>query len=304
MRWRAGLIEPSRKAIAIIGPTGSGKSSLAHELALKFNGEIISCDSVALYSGFDIGSAKATLEEQKQVPYHMIDVADLNQTYDASTYREKAQAVIQEIIARGKCPIIVGGSTMYYRALLNSSFHSLPHDPKLRAEIRELQPDKLRARLKALDPKREAELHENDLFRYARALELAMLTGKTFAELTENQTENHSFPVWQVALVPQRPKLHQRIEKRVEFMLANGLVEEVRILLKQGALPDSKPMQSIGYREVIMHLNGEISLKDLPDRILFATRQYAKRQVTALKQFKFDQTIESADGLNTDQIFC
>lgn len=269
--------------IVIAGPTGSGKSALALAAAERLNGEIIGCDSVQLYRGFDIGSAKATSAERARVPHHLIDILDGAEECDAAAYSTLALAAIAAVQARGKTAIVVGGTGLYLRALWGSGFHDdLPKDEALREELRALSTEDLQIRLRAVDPQRAAALHPNDRFRVVRALELFTLLGKPLSELAPapvRALEAHT-----IVLDPERAVLHAAIERRTQAMLEQGLIAEVEGLLRAGIGRDVKPMQSIGYKQVALYLDGQLALADLTSAIMAATRQYAKRQTTWFKK--------------------
>ncbi len=283
---RTGLIgEPVRAfdAIAIVGPTASGKSALALQLATALNGEIVSCDSVQVYRGFDIGSAKPTPVEQGAVPHHLINMIDWRESMDAGKYARAAAAVLTDLRQRGRLPIIVGGTGLYLRALLADRWHGeLPKDETLRASLNEQSNTQLQATLMELDPARARELHSNDRVRLLRAVELATLAGDNW------RSEQASAPPLTspiiVRLEPERSLLHERIAVRAGVMLECGLVDEVRGLLAGGCPPTARPMQAIGYKQVVDYLNGTIAETELATTIAAATRQYAKRQTTWFKK--------------------
>lgn len=267
--------------LVIAGPTGSGKSALALALAERLNGEIIGCDSVQLYRGFDIGSAKPTPAELARVPHHLIDVLDPADDCDAALYAGLARAAIVDVAARGRLPIIVGGTGLYLRALLGTSFHAdLPKDESLRNDLRALRTDELYGRLVAADPARAAALHPNDRFRVVRALELVTLLGKPVSALGAPPSPVNPLAARIFVLDPDRGALHAAIAARTHAMLAAGLVAEVERLLAAGVPAEAKPMQSIGYKQAALYLSGTLAAAALPDAVMAATRQYAKRQTT------------------------
>ena len=276
-------------AIAILGPTASGKSELAFRLASKLNAEIVSCDSVQIYKGFDIGSAKASVEERALVIHHMIDVLNADSKMDAATYAEQAQACIEDIFNRGKVPIVVGGTGLYFRALQKDRFHTLPSDASLKAQLSQISTDELRSELEEVDPERASQVHPNDRVRILRGVEIFRLSRKTIRELTEeldgqiNEMQKTRFMV--KCLNPARAVLHERIAKRACWMVENGLVDEVERLLASGVSRDSWPFQSIGYKQVLEWIdNSNASKQDLIEKITIATRQYAKRQCTWFRE--------------------
>ncbi|HYX32230.1 MAG TPA: tRNA (adenosine(37)-N6)-dimethylallyltransferase MiaA [Oligoflexus sp.] len=282
------MSSPQQDYLVIAGPTASGKSALAMELAQRLRGEIINCDSVQLYRGFDIGSAKPSVAEQALVPHHLLDVVNADENYDASCFAEAAEALIQDIRSRDRLPLVVGGTGLYLRALWRDNWHDLPKSESLRQELETWSNDALHERLQTLDPARAAQLHRNDRYRLQRAVEIAMLTGKPLSEQTPKSEErNRAFAI---RVLCPRPILEERSQHRVEQMLKGGLIEEVRQLLASGVDPQSKPMQSIGYAQVVRFLSGQIKEAELPEQIQIATRQYAKRQETWFKKVHFDAT--------------
>lgn len=283
----------SVKYITVAGPTASGKSSLALKLAQNFQGEIINCDSVQVYRDFNIGSAKPSVEEQKLVPHHLFDLVTGNDGYDAAVYARQGRAVIEEVASRGKLPIVVGGTGLYLRALWGDSFHSLPKDENLRIELAKIKNESLYEELKFIDPKRASEIHLNDRFRLLRAVELIrLLKGPISSQNPSDSKEDESF---KIKMQLDRPLLHKRIAQRSEEMLKEGLVAEVKGLISQGIDQNAKPMQSIGYKQVCEFLDGDLSEGQLLERIIIATRQYAKRQETWFKKVSFDHYSDRRD---------
>ena len=279
--------------LVIVGPTASGKSALAMQLAKDLQGEIINCDSVQLYQGFDIGSAKPSREDQELIPHHLIDCVAAVQPFDARAFAETAEAVIQNIQKRQRLPIIVGGNGLYLRALWRENWHDLPKNEELRVELGRLSNTGLLERLEGLDPHRAAQLHQNDRFRLLRAVEIVTLLGGPMSSLEAPESLRAS--AYTVRVRCPRPQLLSRIEQRVEAMLASGLIEEVKLLLARGVSPDCKPMQSIGYAEVNRYLQGAISRAQLPENMIIATRQYAKRQETWFNKQVFDAQWSTQD---------
>ncbi len=277
--------------ISILGPTASGKSSFALRLAKELNGEIVSCDSVQLYKGFDIGSAKATKEEQKAVKHHMIDLLGSGEEYDAAQYAEQAREVINDILARKKTPIVVGGTGLYYRFLVGDKIHALPSDENIKKELGKLSDEDLYKKLLELDPKRAEKLHKNDRYRLVRALEIILSSEEEFSEQIKTEGLSPFVSKRCILLNPPRKILHERIEFRTRSMLKIGLIEEVKSLRSQ-FLVTSKAMQTIGYKQVNQFLDGEIKdEEELFLRILYATRQYAKRQTTFFKKMIVDEVL-------------
>ncbi len=303
--------------IAVTGATASGKSDFALQLARclrdkrGMKAEIVSCDSVQVYRGFDIGAAKPVSAEMAEFPHHMIDIVTWRDEFDAGRYATLARDVVSQIQARGALPIIVGGTGLYLRAFFGQGFSdNLPKDGALREELDSIATDTLFSELKRLDPVRAAQLHANDRVRILRAVELCRLTAgpasshlKDHGQVTSRKTPERE-QTHLIFLNPERAILHERIANRVRTMLAKGLVQEVRGLLSGGCPPDAKPMQAIGYREVVAALAalpgsaGDLATVDLEamaELITIATRQYAKRQTTWFKGAAPDQTVGSFD---------
>ncbi len=286
-----------KRHLVIAGPTGSGKTALAIQSALALGGEIVSCDSVQAYRGFDVGSAKATRDEQAKVPHHLLDVVDAADDFDAGKYAQAARAVIDQLHAAGKVPVVCGGTGLYLRALLGRGWNSeLPGDPELKRRLELEETPTLYARLAALDPVRAGEIHANDRFRVVRSLELVTLLGKPLREAGMQAGKDRDPAAFIVVLEPDRAELNRRIEARTRAMLAGGLLDEVRGLLARGVSCEAKPMQSIGYKQAAAFLSGELSESDLASRIFIATRQYAKRQSTWFRGVDADLRLAAADA--------
>ncbi len=279
--------------IVIAGPTASGKSALALALAERMSGEIVGCDSVQLYRKFDVGSAKPSADELSRVSHHLVDVLDWHEDYDAARYARDARFAINDILARRKIPIIVGGTGLYLRALLKEAFHDdLPSDEGLRAELQTQSSVDLFQRLRDCDPKRAGEIHQNDRFRIVRALELNILLGGPVHEKTSRQIDGASNAEASIFILdPVRSVLHDRIALRTKQMLTGGLLDEVSNLIKSGVSITCKPMESIGYKQAAAFLNGQLAEEFLFDHISAATRQYAKRQCTWFRKVKEGQTL-------------
>lgn len=268
------------RTIIIAGPTASGKSQLAINLAHEISGEIINADSVAFYRYFDIGTAKPSPEDQSKVPHHLLDILSPDEQIDAAQFGKICGQVIEEINRRNKVAIVVGGSGLYLRFLMGQDFHDLPHDENLRKKISQLTSFELREKLSQVDPERASEIHPNDHFRLARAFEIFSLTNKTMRELKAVAQRKPRLAAPVIVLEPDRKILHDRIAKRTKMMLESGLIEEVKKILALGYPPSCKPFAAIGYKEVLELLAEKISPSELEDKILFATRQYAKSQCT------------------------
>lgn len=277
--------------IAIMGPTASGKTAAALEIARHIPCEILSVDSALVYRDMDIGTAKPSREEQAAVPHHLIDIIDPADTYSAAQFREDALSLIQSIIQRGKLPLLVGGTMLYFHAL-TKGLDNLPEaNPAIRARLDEEAAQAgwpaLHARLAELDPETAQRLKPNDAQRIQRALEIIELTGKPLSALHSGKKQaNLPFELIPFALEPSdRSKLHERIALRFDQMLENDvLIEEVRRLRQRGDLHLGMPsMRCVGYRQTWQYLDGDYDRKTLRDKGIAATRQLAKRQLTWLR---------------------
>jgi len=278
-------------AYALLGPTASGKSSLALAAAERLPLEIVSLDSAQVYRGMDIGTAKPGAAERARVPHHLLDLVDPDQSYSAGRWREDALRAVNEILSRKKIPLLVGGTMLYYRALVGG-LDALPGaDASVRAEIdadaaRRGWPA-LHAELAQVDPETARRLEPNDAQRVQRALEVWRVTGKPLSALHGRSVDRLPFRIRGFALFPSdRSLLHRNIEERFDSMLEAGLVEEVRSLKKRFRLSASLPsMRAVGYRQVWDYLDGTASKAEMRERAVAATRQLAKRQLTWLRSF-------------------
>ena len=275
------------KLIVVCGPTATGKTRLGIELARQYGGEIVSADSMQLYRGMDIGTAKATAEERAAVPHHMLDVAEPQEDYSVARYVQEASRCCDDILARGKLPVIVGGTGLYIDSLLSGrDFADTQEDKALRerldAEYEALGGTAMLERLRQIDPERAARLHPADRRRIVRALEIFALTGLTITE--HDARTRRQPPRYEAARIvlsyAERAALYARIDGRVDEMLRQGLFAEVEGLLAAGLSPDCTAMQAIGYKEAAMALRGEVSREEAAERIKLASRRYAKRQLT------------------------
>lgn len=278
------------KLIAIAGPTASGKTALAIELCKRINGEVVSCDSMMVYKGMDIGTAKPTRAEMQGIPHHMLDVAEPAENYSAAQFREAARSVIADISARGHMPVLCGGTGLYIDAVTRDmSFSNTPCDVRLRAaletELARKGPEAMHSRLAEIDPPTAARLHENDTRRVLRALEIYGSTGVRMSESAARAGENaEMYDLKLFALNMPRPRLYDRINRRVDIMCAQGLFEEVRRLLAGGLRCDFTAMQALGYKETAAAILGEVTRAQAIERIKQRTRNYAKRQLSWLRR--------------------
>lgn len=275
------------KILVIVGPTASGKTRMAVELAQRHNGEVISADSMQIYRTMDIGTAKPTQEEMGGIPHHMIDVADPEEDFSVARYVEMAARCVDDVLERGKLPIVAGGTGLYIDSLLSGrTFAPFSPDSALRGELeRELAEKGGQAMLEELaqvDPEAAQRLHPNDHKRIIRALEVYRSTGKT---ITQHNRETQAIPPRYDALTiglafQDRQAMWRRIDQRVDEMVAAGLEDEVRRLLTSGISPKCTAMQAIGYKEFTQALSGEMTWKEAAEVVKLRSRQYAKRQLT------------------------
>lgn len=267
------------KVIAIAGPTASGKTKLAIEMAQQLDTEIISADSRLVYKGFDIGTAKPTKEEQKLVKHYLIDVVEPEVDYSVADFADEARKIIDEIHSRGKVPIIAGGTGLYFRILLeNYDLPRLEANQSLRAELEERDVDDLYNELLILDPKAAEKIHKNNKVRVIRALEVCKILNKPFSEAIGLKESAYDVE-WIFPQIESREVLYDRINKRVDIMIADGLIDETKYLLsKHGRIKNL--VNTIGYQEIIQYLDGVCDLDTAIEEIKQNTRRYAKRQLT------------------------
>jgi len=280
------MTEDRRQRIVVIaGPTASGKTRLSVELALALGGEIVSADSMQVYRGMDIGTAKPTIDEKRGVPHHLLDVVDPDEEFDAAMYRARVLPLVAEIEERGNRCLVVGGTGLYLRSLLQGLFPCPSKDQTFRESLnRELEihgSAALHERLEGLDPDSARRIQPNHRVRILRALEVMLLTNRKRSHLLkEHAFGEKPFKYLKMGLHVERKELYRRIDERSFKMLESGLVEETERLLKQGYSPELKPMQSIGYRHMVRYLGGEWSLAEAIGNLQRDTRRYAKRQLT------------------------
>ena len=278
--------------IAIAGPTASGKSSLALQLCKDLNGELISCDSMQIYRGMDIGTAKPTKKDMEEVPHHLIDICDPDTDFSAAAFAELAKKAIEDVYSRGKMPILCGGTGLYLDSVLRGvDFGEMEPDLAYRAELLSFAEkegaEALHARLREIDPEAAAAIHPNNVKRVARALEICKLSGMTKTEWDKNAIRAESpYNACILALdYKNRDNLYVRIHMRVDEMFRMGLEDEARALFENGYLaPDTTAGGAIGYKELLGYLNGEMTKAEAADAIKTATRHYAKRQLTWLRR--------------------
>lgn len=277
--------EENKKPLVVflVGPTASGKSSSAQELAKEINAEIISADSMQVYRGMDILSAKPTLEDQKAIPHHLIDILDCSQEYSAAIFRDKASKCIEDIISRKKVPLVVGGTGLYMKVLTKGLFSDNGKDEQLRKELAQEAKHKgnehLYERLKIVDPKAAEKIHPNDMRRVIRALEVYEISNRTISELkTEIEGLDKKYDYRIFAIERERRELYARIERRVAKMFDAGLVAEVKRLISMPLSHTAK--QALGIKQISAYFNKEYSIDAAKDMLKRDTRRFAKRQLT------------------------
>ncbi|MBW5456868.1 tRNA (adenosine(37)-N6)-dimethylallyltransferase MiaA [Clostridium sporogenes] len=280
--------------LILAGPTAVGKTDISIKLAKKLNGEIISADSMQIYKYMDIGSAKITKEEMKDIPHHLIDVVAPHEEFNVASFKTLAEKCIKDIWTRGKLPIIAGGTGLYINSLIyNYDFTDADRDENYREYLNKLSEDKgkeyVHSLLKDIDKESYEKLYPNDFKRVVRALEVYKITGKSISEYTkENEKKLYDIPynVNYFVLNMNREVLYERINKRVDIMMDKGLIEEVKKLESMGYTPDMQSMKGIGYKEILFYLKGDISLDEAIYLIKKGSRNYAKRQLTWFRKDK------------------
>ncbi|NLK94134.1 MAG: tRNA (adenosine(37)-N6)-dimethylallyltransferase MiaA [Clostridiales bacterium] len=295
------------KILVIAGPTASGKSDLAVSLAKSLNGEIISADSMQIYKYMNIGSAKISKDEMENIKHYMIDIVDPKEEFSVSQYKEQGDIAIKEILAKGKLPIIVGGTGLYINALTcNMNFSDTEKDEEYRNYLEALANEKgneyIHEMLKNIDPISYNNIHYNNRKRVIRALEVYKLTSKPFSSYNAGDDfYNSNYDVHYYVLNMEREALYNKINERVDIMINKGLVEECRKLKEMGYTKDMQSMQGIGYKEIFYYLEGSISLNEAIEMIKQGTRNYAKRQLTWFRRDKRAEFLDR-DKLTKEEI--
>ena len=288
-------------ALFLMGPTASGKTKLAVELADKLNGEIISVDSALVYKGMDIGTAKPTLAERGGIPHHLIDILDPSESFSTGQFRTQALKLMVEITGRGKLPILVGGTMLYFNALTKGLAQLPEADPDIRARLTEelnaLGNTVLHERLAKIDPEAAARIHPNDPQRVQRALEVYEISGQPLSAFFQAEDKTLPFQAIKLIVAPSDRKiLHEIIAIRFRQMLASGFIEEVHGLYARGDLTELMPaIRCVGYRQAWSYLNGEYDLATMTEKAIVATRQLAKRQFTWLRKETDAAVFETGD---------
>ena len=275
---------PSRTVLVLTGPTGIGKTELSRALAERYPLEIVSADSRQIYRYMDIGTAKPSAEMRREIPHHFIDILDPDEDYSAGQYSDDARQVIEGIFQRGRLPLVVGGSGLYIRALVEGFFKARAEDPALRARLQErleaegIEP--LYAELQAIDPRAAIKIHPNNTRRVIRALEVCLAARRPITRLQEEQPDPAPFHSLKLCLTTERKALYARIARRCEEMFEAGLVGEVQKILDMGYDPSNNSLNSVGYKEVVAYLQGAFKLPECIELVKQNTRRYAKRQYT------------------------
>lgn len=297
-----------KRVIVVAGPTASGKTSLAISLAKALNGEVVSADSMQIYQYMNIGTAKPTVEEMDGVPHHLLDFVSPLEAFDVVQYQKMAMEVIEDIFARGKQPILCGGTGLYINSLIyNLSYGETEADPvfreKMAKEAALYGNEVLHAKLREVDPKAAETIHPNNVKRVIRALEVYETTGKRFSEQLEASRQNPApYDYVCIGLELPREYLYDRINKRVDLMLEAGLLEETRALLERGLLEGPTASMGICYKELLPYLRGESTLLDCAERLKQGTRNYAKRQMTWFKRIPEMQWVAVTPECNKAEI--
>jgi tRNA dimethylallyltransferase len=297
-----GAITSDYPLLVIVGPTAAGKSALALALAEPWGGEIVNCDSVQIYRGFDVGTGKVSPADRRGIPHHLLDIVEPAQTFTAGDYRREATRVLHEIRARQRLPIMVGGTGLYLRALLMGLFEGPERSEALRERlsqtVRRRGREFLHRMLKRLDPPAAARIHPRDTPKIIRALEVLILARRSITQLhAQGRKGLEGFCVLKAGLHPPRAALAQRIARRTEQMFESGLLDEVRVMLNRKDAERIKALGAIGYREACGLLAGRMTLPEAIERCQTATRQYAKRQMT---WFRREKDVEWFEGFGDD----
>jgi tRNA dimethylallyltransferase len=295
-------VDPAQQPLIVIaGPTGAGKSALALAVCETFSGEIVNCDSLQLYRGFHIGTAKTPPTERRGIPHHLLDVLDPPDGYSAGEYARIARNIIEEISTHGRLPVVVGGTGFYLRALLSGLPHLPESDHAVRQRLMEREqrkPGSMRRLLGRLDPASAERLHPNDTQRLMRAVEIRLLSGHS-APPSIKAGPLTGYRVLKIGLAPDRAALYNLLDTRTREMFSSGLIDEIEMLLATGCTGNEKPFESLGYRQGLAYIRGEITLERAIYLTQLDTRHYAKRQWT---WFRRDPEIEWLSGFGNSPV--
>ena len=294
-----------RKIIAVCGPTAVGKTKYAIEAAKAFGGEVVSCDSMQLYKYMDIGSAKPTADELSQVPHHLVDLIDPADAFSVAEYQKLAREAIEDIFARGKVPVIAGGTGLYLNSILyDMDFSNAKQDQNLRLQLEkeaeEFGPEYLHNKLRELDSEAASRIHPNNIKKVVRAIEGA-LSGDNIKDFKECNTKVKDFERILIGLTRDREELYDRINLRVDLLVEQGLFDEVKGLLDKGLTESDISMKGIGYKEIIGYFNGKYTEEEAIDLIKKNTRHLAKRQITWFKRYEDIHWIDISQYKNDEE---
>ncbi len=277
------------KVVAVTGPTASGKTALSIEIAKRYNGEIVSCDSMQIYKYMNIGTAKPTVDEMQGIPHHMIDEISPNEGFSVVEYVKRSREYIDDILSRDKLPVLVGGTGLYLDSILNNTkFSEAEGDEEYRNQLYSMAEkegnEAVHRILKEIDPLSAEKIHPNNVRRVIRALEIYKTTGKTMTKVNEESVREPIYDALIIGLLWDREILYERINQRVDIMLKNGLLDEVKGILAMGIDKNATAMQAIGYKEFAEYLEGAASMEEAVERVKQESRRYAKRQMTWLRR--------------------
>ena len=283
------MSSPIGKVLVILGPTGVGKTKISLEVADKIKGEIICADSRQIYRFMDIGTAKPKPEQRKRIAHHIIDMVDPDERFTAADFAREAKKTIKDLITRGKSPIVTGGTGLYIRALTRGFFKGPKGNSKIREKLKKTARKKgkefLHKKLSNVDPEAAQSIHPNNLLRVIRALEVYQITGTSISQLQkQGEYDKREFDFTKIGLNLDRKKLYEKIEKRVDQMMSEGLLDEVKRLKDLGYSRELTPLKTLGYKELFSYLDGDLSLLKAVELIKKNTRNYAKRQLTWFKK--------------------
>lgn len=293
-------LKQKEKLLVLIGPTAVGKTKLSIDLAKRFNGEIISGDSMQIYKGMDIGTAKITSQEMEGIPHHLIDIKSPEEPFSVAEFQELVREKISEIASRGKLPMIVGGTGLYIQSVIyDYQFSDAPSDSEFRTMLEKIAEEQgneeLYERLKKVDPDSAERIHPNNVRRVIRALEVFQCTGKTMTEYQQDQQPELLYDTCLIGLTMERELLYNRINQRVDIMKEQGLVEEVRALFESG-LRECQSIQAIGYKELYDYFEGKVSFETAIENLKQNSRRYAKRQLTWFRNKMDVEWFEMSDS--------
>lgn len=279
------------KIVGVVGPTASGKTALAIEIAKKYNGEIVSCDSMQIYKYMNIGTAKPSYDEMQGIPHHLIDIIEPSQSFNVAEFSQMAKECISDILNRGKLPILAGGTGLYFDSVIkNIKFTEIGHNEEYCKELENLAlihgNEYVHNVLKEIDEASANVIHPNNLRRVIRALEIYKVSGKTMTQCNEESIQPPLYEPIIIGINMDRELLYDRINKRVDIMMENGLIDEVKHILSMGIDQNSTAMQAIGYKELVKYLNRSLGLDEAIEEIKLESRRYAKRQLTWFRKNK------------------